>query len=81
MSSRLVVDPVACQAHGYCAELLPQAVTLDEWGYPVLDGRPLPPALVEEARRAVRACPRRALRLVAAEPARVRVRGRFFSSS
>ena len=31
---RILVDPVACDAYGYCAELLPEAITLDEWGYP-----------------------------------------------
>ena len=54
------VDPVACDAFGYCAELLPELVTLDEWGYPVLDGRPVPPHLVDLARQAARDCPRRA---------------------
>ena len=60
---RLRVDPVACDAFGYCAELLPEHITLDEWGYPIVDGRPVAPALVGMARRAVRDCPRRALRL------------------
>lgn len=59
----LQVDPVACDAFGYCAELLPEHITLDEWGYPIVDGRPVEPALVDLARRAVRDCPRRALRL------------------
>ena len=31
---RVVIDPVACDAYGFCAELLPEAITLDEWGYP-----------------------------------------------
>ena len=34
---RITIDPVACDAYGYCAELLPEAISLDEWGYP--DGR------------------------------------------
>jgi ferredoxin len=59
----LLVDPVACDAYGYCAELLPEAITLDEWGYPVVDGAPLPPELVSAARRAARDCPRRAITL------------------
>ena len=46
---RILVDPVACDAYGYCAELLPEAITLDEWGYPVVDGKPLPPELVDAA--------------------------------
>ncbi|HXZ61399.1 MAG TPA: ferredoxin [Acidimicrobiales bacterium] len=60
---RILVDPVACDAYGYCAELLPEAVSLDEWGYPIVDGAPLPAELVDAARRAARACPRRAITL------------------
>ena len=60
---RLVVDPVACDAYGYCAELLPEAISLDEWGYPIVEGTPLPPELVAAAKRAVRDCPRRAITL------------------
>jgi ferredoxin len=58
---RLTIDPVACDAYGYCAELLPEAITLDEWGYPMVDGQPLPEELLAAARRAARDCPRRAL--------------------
>ena len=60
---RILIDPVACDAYGYCAELLPEAITLDEWGYPVVDGKPLPPELAAAARRAARDCPRRAITL------------------
>jgi ferredoxin len=59
---RLHVDPVACRGHGLCAELLPELVTLDEWGYPVVVEAAVPPALERRARRAVRACPVLALR-------------------
>lgn len=65
---KLLVNPIACKGHAICAELLPEAVTLDEWGYPVIDPRPLPPALERHARAAVSACPTLALRLVAADP-------------
>jgi ferredoxin len=58
---RISIDPVACDAYGYCAELLPEAITLDEWGYPMLDGVPLPPTLLDAAKRAARDCPRRAI--------------------
>lgn len=58
---RLVVDWTRCQARGLCAELLPEAVALDEWGYPVVDD--LPPDLVRRAARARDACPAVALRL------------------
>ena len=60
---RLRVDPVACDAFGYCAELLPERVTLDEWGYPVVDGTPVDRSLVDMATRAAAECPRRALHL------------------
>lgn len=60
---QLSIDPVACDAYGYCAEILPEAITLDEWGYPMLDGTCLPPELLALARRAARDCPRRALTL------------------
>jgi ferredoxin len=60
---RISIDPVACDAYGYCAELLPEAISLDEWGYPIVDGAPLPAELVAVATRAVRDCPRRAITL------------------
>ena len=60
---RLRVDPIACSAHGLCADLLPEHITLDEWGYPLLHPTPLPPALLPQASRAVTACPALALRL------------------
>jgi ferredoxin len=44
-----------------CAELLPERVTLDEWGYPIIDGRPVHGWELEHARRAARACPTFAL--------------------
>ena len=42
---RLLVNPIDCQAHGACAELLPEMITLDEWGYPIVDPGPLRPLL------------------------------------
>jgi ferredoxin len=58
---RLRVNPIACQAHGMCAELLPERIALDEWGYPVIDGERLPGELLAHARRAAQACPTFAL--------------------
>ena len=63
MSYRLRVNPITCDGHGVCAELLPELITLDEWGYPVLDGRPVPARLERRARRAVASCPALALLL------------------
>lgn len=60
---RLRVDPITCTAHGVCAELLPEWIELDEWGYPVFDGEPLPAQLEGHARKAVSGCPVLALKL------------------
>jgi ferredoxin len=62
--SRLRVNPIRCDAFGMCAELLPERISLDDWGYPMIDGRPVSPELVDLARRAVAACPTAALHLV-----------------
>ena len=64
MSRRaLRLDPIACRAHGLCAGELPEAIVLDEWGYPILPAGPLPAGLVRRARSAAAACPVLALRL------------------
>lgn len=57
------MDPVACDAHGLCAELLPELIETDEWGYPLLAGENVPPSLLDLARRAVGSCPTLALHL------------------
>ena len=67
MADILRVNPINCSGHGVCAELLPELVTLDEWGYPVIANSPVPPALDLEARRAVAACPALALKLMRAD--------------
>jgi len=61
----LRVDPIACDAHGLCAELFPEWVELDEWGYPIIRPDAVPGSLERHARRAVAACPTLALRLAA----------------
>ena len=57
------LDPISCDGHGICADLLPERITLDDWGYPMVDGTPLPKELVADARRAANNCPALALRL------------------
>ena len=67
----LKVNPIACTGHGVCAELLPELIAADEWGYPLIDPSPVPVALKRDASRAVNACPALALRLArSAEPVR-----------
>jgi ferredoxin len=65
MSPRMRIDRIACTGHGMCAELLPEKIVLDEWGYPILDGKPVEPWLEALARRAARDCPVLALKLTA----------------
>ena len=63
MSRVVRVNPVACDGSGLCAELLPERISLDDWGYPIVDETPLTPELVQHAQRAVDACPTMALLL------------------
>jgi ferredoxin len=60
--TELRVNRIACQAHGLCAELLPELIDLDEWGYPILAAGPVPIHLGPDANAAVAACPVRAMR-------------------
>jgi len=60
---RLRVDPIACDARGLCAELLPEMITLDDWGFPIVSRDDVPPGLLDEAAEVVRICPMLALRL------------------
>jgi len=57
------VDPIRCDGHGLCTELLPERVRPDDWGYPIIDAAPIGGDLLPLARRAVDSCPVLALRL------------------
>ena len=60
---RLRVDMIACEGYGYCAELLPELVMLDDWGYPMIAERDVDRQLAKELKTVIRACPKLALRL------------------
>ncbi len=64
----LRVNPIACDAHGVCIELLPELIVADPWGYPLIRPGPVPLRLQALARRAVADCPTLAL-LLAERPA------------
>jgi len=64
----LGVDPIGCDGHGICAELLPEWIGLDDWGYPVINPAEVPPELLGRARWAVANCPALALSLHPAPP-------------
>ena len=74
MTERLRVNPILCAGHSICAELFPERVELDEWGFPIVDQAPIPSSLLPHARRAVTECPTAALLLAAerAAPSRTR---------
>ena len=55
-----------------CAELLPELIQLDPWGYPILSAPAVPRPLADHARRAARACPTLALLMEEVGPARTR---------
>ncbi len=58
------IDRIRCDGRGLCAEMLPEVIALDDWGYPMLRSRSVPAELEELARRTVEVCPVLALQLV-----------------
>jgi ferredoxin len=61
--TRVVVDWTACDGRGLCAELLPELISRDEWGFPLIPDTTVTASLHNHAERAIAACPRLALRL------------------
>ena len=59
----MAVDMIACAGHGICAELLPEWIRLDDWGYPIIRREAIPEELMARARWAVANCPALALKL------------------
>ena len=60
---RLEVDWIRCRGHGICAELAPESIHLDDWGFPMVL-MAVPDHALSHARRACSACPSTALSLV-----------------
>ena len=60
---KVTLDPSACDGFGFCAEILPEVLSLDEWGFPFVGDGDIQGSLLRPARQAVRSCPRRALML------------------
>lgn len=67
---RLAVDRIKCDGRGLCAELLPELIRLDDWGYPIVAGGDVPEHLLPLAQRAVEDCPVLALALRRTERAK-----------
>lgn len=59
---RLRVNPILCTGYGYCAEIVPELIAVDDWGYPIVSRAPIESDdLLKLARKAVATCPRLAL--------------------
>lgn len=59
----IAVDWTRCDGHGFCSRLLHEKISLDEWGFPVIDDPEIESYLIKAARQAARACPVLALRV------------------
>jgi ferredoxin len=59
----IVVDRIRCDGRGLCAELVPELIRLDDWGYPIVAAGPVPDHLLTHAQKAVANCPVLALSL------------------
>ncbi len=66
MTARITVDRLRCDGRGVCAELFPEVIALDDWGYPIVAGGIVSDHLLPLARLAVSSCPVLALKLSAA---------------
>lgn len=63
----LRVNPIACEAHGLCIEMLPELIRRDPWGFPIVSPGPVPASLLPLAKRAAALCPTLALLLTQEE--------------
>jgi ferredoxin len=68
----LHVDPTLCVGHRLCAEMLPEMIALDDFGYPMITADPVPRQLGRRARRTLAACPALALTIDGAPNRRAR---------
>ncbi len=59
---RLRVNPILCTGYGYCAEIVPELIGVDDWGFPIVSTAAIEDDnLLSLAKRAVATCPRLAL--------------------
>jgi ferredoxin len=64
MQRKLRVNPILCDGYGYCAEIVPELIALDDWGFPIVSAASIADDdVLGHARRAVGTCPRLALLL------------------
>jgi len=53
-----MVDRIACTGRGICANVQQEAITLDEWGYPIIDDARVDADLIQKT---IQLCPARAI--------------------
>jgi len=63
--ARIRIDRIACDGRGFCAEFLPELITLDDWGFPIISAGVIPENLLALAHDVVEVCPKAALWLEA----------------
>jgi ferredoxin len=66
----LWIDRTKCDGHRLCAELFPERIRLDDWGYPIIAPGSIPADLTSHAQKAVDSCPVLALAVRRIEPRR-----------
>jgi ferredoxin len=66
---RIRVNPILCNGYGYCAEIVPELISLDDWGFPIVSNSTIhDEKVLHLAERAVATCPRLALLLEELSP-------------
>lgn len=61
---KILADKRRCSGHARCAAMVESLFELDDNGYIGFDEKTVPPGQEDAARRGVRACPERALKIV-----------------
>ena len=66
---RIRVNPILCNGYGYCAEIVPELIGLDDWGFPIVSTKMIESdRVLHLAERAVATCPRLALLIETVQP-------------
>src|SRR6476469_1719661 len=51
--TELWIDRTKCDGSRLCAELFPERISLDDWGYPIIAPGPIPGSLMPHAQKSV----------------------------
>jgi ferredoxin len=60
---KVIANMTACAGHARCAAVAPEVFELNDDGYIAFESKVVPEGLEDKARRGVRACPERVLRI------------------